>query len=114
MGCGDWVDQKAFRTFDCPEPETRGEDIFRFGLGLSQERRNQLLYMYRTHEWVDWREWEEERRNYIAHMEQEGEEWDTDEEGFGLWRMEDGLRARDEEALDLFVSTVEERARKIR
>ncbi|WAO92514.1 F-box domain-containing protein [Fusarium falciforme] len=114
MGCGDWVDQKAFRTFDCPEPETRGEDMFRFGLGLSQERRNQLLYMYRTHEWVDWREWEEERRNYIAHMEQEGEEWDTDEEGFGLWRMEDGLRARDEEALDLFVSTVKERARKIR
>ncbi|KAL2681253.1 hypothetical protein Neosp_008861 [[Neocosmospora] mangrovei] len=106
MGRGDW-------TFDCPEPETPGDDIFRFGIGLSQERRNQLLYMYRTYEWVDWREWEEERRKYIASMEREGEEWDTDEEGFGIWKMEDGLRARDEEALDLFVSTVKERARKI-
>ncbi|EEU41389.1 uncharacterized protein NECHADRAFT_83419 [Fusarium vanettenii 77-13-4] len=113
MGSGDWWRQTAFRTFDCPELETPGEDIFRFGCGLSQERRNQLLYMYRTDEWLGWREWEEERRQYIAEMEREGEEWDTDEEGFGLWRMEDGLRARDEKALDLFVSTVEERARKI-
>lgn len=111
MGRGDWWRQTAFRTFDCPEAETLGEDIFRFGLGLSQERRNQLLYIYHAHDWMDWREWEQERRDYIASMEQEGEEWDTEEEGFGLWRMEDGLRARDEKALDAFVSTVEARAR---
>jgi hypothetical protein len=33
---------------------------------------------------------------------------------FGGWRMEDGLRARDEATLDLFVLTVEGRVRKIK
>lgn len=114
MGSGQWRDQKAFRTFDCPEPETRGEDIFRFGSGLSQERYNQLLYVYCTSEWHDWRDREEEWRSYVEEMEEDGEEWETDEELFGEWRMEDGLKARDEAALDLFVSTVNGRMRNLR
>ncbi|RMJ09101.1 hypothetical protein CDV36_011289 [Fusarium kuroshium] len=111
MGSGDWEDQKAFRTFDCPDPETPGEDIFRFGSGLSQERSDQLLYVYHMDEWREWREWEEEYQDFVAEMEEKGEEWDSDEEMFGAWRMEDGLRARDEAALDLFVSTVKARTR---
>ncbi|KAI8662238.1 hypothetical protein LRP88_03676 [Fusarium phalaenopsidis] len=114
MGSGHWEDQKAFRNFDCPEPETRGKDIFRFGSGISQKRRNQLLYVYFADEWREWREWEKEYRDFVAEREQNGKEWDSDEEIFSMWKMEDGLRARDEAALDLFVSTVDGRARTLR
>ncbi|KAH7009833.1 hypothetical protein EDB80DRAFT_414604 [Ilyonectria destructans] len=104
-----------FRYFDCPSPETFGQDVFRYRTGMSESAEARLEYAYYTeNEWMDCDTYINGTR-YEREMVEDDDSADFLEsrrEGGG-WEMDDGNRGRDEAAFDIFRSSVEARRKAV-